>query len=52
MGDDEQFRADEDPTNTQGWGVPVHTPSGVIAYQGQNYIGARVHPSSSTRTAR
>ena len=39
MGDDEKFPADEDPTNTQSWGLPVVTPSGTIAYQGQNFIG-------------
>ena len=39
MGDEEKFPADEDPTNTQGWGLPVVTPSGTIAYQGQNFIG-------------
>jgi hypothetical protein len=39
MGDDEQFPADEDPTNTQGWGIPVQMPDGLTAYQGQNFIG-------------
>ena len=39
MGDDEQFPADENPTDTSGWGLPVVTPSGTIAHQGQNFIG-------------
>jgi hypothetical protein len=39
MGDDESWPADENPTDTSGWGIPVLMSDGETAYQGQNFIG-------------